>query len=201
MTRAAAEPLAPPAVASRPVPPPEARRPPGVRLVPLAPKRDVRGHLVEVFRSSWVPELCCEQVNAMLTRAGCLRGTHVHATHWDLLTVASGRACVGVRDMRRTSPCFERAWRAELGPEVALVVPPGVAHAVAFREDSVLVTIESTAYDPDDEVKLAWRDLEIPWPDDLEIDDAGQGGESWDAALERVASRQDEWTAQLRFLE
>jgi dTDP-4-dehydrorhamnose 3,5-epimerase-like enzyme len=200
MTAVSAEPLAPDEAASDPVPPGRGVRPPGVRLVPLEPKRDVRGHLVEVFRSDRVPGLACEQVNAMFSRGGCLRGTHVHATHWDLLTLPSGRACVGVRDMRRASPCFGRTWCVELNPEVALVVPPGVAHAVAFREDSVLVTIESAAYDPEDEIKLAWRDLEVAWPADLAIEDAGPSGASWNAALERMASWQADWASQLPFL-
>jgi dTDP-4-dehydrorhamnose 3,5-epimerase len=48
----------------------------------------------------------------------------------------------------------------------AMTVPPGVLHGLYFPVDSILLTVESRVYDPEEEVACQWDDpeLDIPWP-------------------------------------
>ena len=73
----------------------------GVRIWPLEPHHDRRGWLVEAFRESWAPGVEGAQVNITWSRAGTLRGSHVHGKHTDYFVLASGRAAVGIRDVRK----------------------------------------------------------------------------------------------------
>jgi len=104
----------------------------------------------------------------MTSRAGVMRGAHVHLRHADYFMVPQGRGVVGLHDARTASPTFGRACLFELDPAkpVALVVPPGIVHGVYFPVDSLLVTVESELYDPEEEIRCRWSDsnLAIPWP-------------------------------------
>jgi dTDP-4-dehydrorhamnose 3,5-epimerase len=142
--------------------------PPGVRIRPLEPHHDRRGWLVEAFRESWEPGVEGAQVNITWSRARTLRGSHVHGNHTDQFVLASGHAAVGIRDVRKRSPTFGVTALVELSSESpsAMTVPPGVLHGLYFPVDSILVTVESRAYDPEEEVRCRWNDpeLQIPWP-------------------------------------
>ncbi|MEX2221184.1 MAG: dTDP-4-dehydrorhamnose 3,5-epimerase family protein [Candidatus Rokuibacteriota bacterium] len=142
--------------------------PPGVRLRPLEPHHDRRGWLVEAFRESWAPGVEGAQVNLTWSRAGTLRGSHVHGEHTDYFVLASGRSKVGIRDVRKRSAAFGMTAVVELSSESpsAMIVPPGVLHGLYFPVDSILLTVESRVYDPEEEIRCRWDDpeLEIPWP-------------------------------------
>ncbi len=142
--------------------------PPGTRLVPLERHADRRGWLIEAFRRDWGLGIDGAQVNVTWSRAGTLRGTHVHGVHTDLFFVAVGASVVGLRDIRRRSPAFGAGTLLELKAETqaALLVPPGVVHGLYFPVDSLLVTIEGATYDPREEVRCRWSDpeLAIAWP-------------------------------------
>jgi len=117
----------------------------GVRIRPLEPHYDRRGWLVEAFRESWAPGVEGAQVNITWSRAGTLRGSHVHGIHSDYFVLASGRAAVGIRDVRKRSPTFGITAVVELSSESpsAMSVPPGVLHGLYFPVDSILLTVES----------------------------------------------------------
>jgi dTDP-4-dehydrorhamnose 3,5-epimerase len=142
--------------------------PAGVTLQRLTPHPDRRGWLVEVFRESWVPGLDGAQVNLTWSRAGTLRGPHVHGLHTDYFVPASGRTVVGIRDVRKRSATFGTTGLVELSSDTpaALSVPPGVLHGLYFPVDSLLITVESRVYDPVEEIRCRWDDPEvgIAWP-------------------------------------
>jgi dTDP-4-dehydrorhamnose 3,5-epimerase len=140
----------------------------GITTVPLAQHADRRGWLMEAFRDSWLPGVRNVQVNLMLSRANSLRGVHVHGRHSDWFVVVSGRALVGLKDVRRGSPSHgvvESLWLESDAP-CALLVPPGVVHGLLFPVESLLATVESFHYDPGEELRCRWDDpaLGMTWP-------------------------------------
>jgi dTDP-4-dehydrorhamnose 3,5-epimerase len=142
--------------------------PVGVSVRPLTPHHDRRGWLVEAFRDTWAPGVDVAQVNLTWSRAGTLRGSHVHGVHSDYFVLASGRATVGIRDLRKRSSTFGLIALVELSSESpsVMAVPPGVLHGLYFPVDSMLLTVESQLYDPEEEIRCRWSDpeLAIPWP-------------------------------------
>lgn len=112
----------------------------GCAAVPVRPNADARGCLFEIFREEWPGAFRTVQWNACASRAGVMRGVHVHADYDEFYTLPSGRVFLAIRDIRRDSPTFGRTaafeWRAADG--FAVPIPAGVAHAVFFLEDSVL---------------------------------------------------------------
>ena len=163
----------------------------GVRIWPLEPHHDRRGWLVEAFRESWAPGVEGAQVNITWSRAGTLRGSHVHGKHTDYFVLASGRAAVGIRDVRKRSLTFGMTALVELSSESpsAMTVPPGVLHGLYFPVDSILLTVESHVYDPVEEVQCQWDDpeLEIPWPFSSPIlSDGDLGAQSYREMMEAI---------------
>jgi len=142
--------------------------PVGTSLVPLEAHDDERGVFVELYRLEWETGVVPVQWNAVRSRAGVLRGVHVHIRHNDYLTVPFGRASVGLRDLRRGSPTEGVAAVVDLDGErpAALVIPHGVAHGFYFHEPSLHVYAVSEYWDSEDELGCHWADpeLEIPWP-------------------------------------
>ncbi len=143
--------------------------PAGVRLVPLTPHPDERGVFTELFRASWDVGVTPSQWNAVSSRENVLRGVHVHVRHTDYLTLAVGRATIGLHDLRPESPTEGLGTTVELDSEspAALVIPVGVAHGFYFHTDrSVHVYAVSHEFDPADELGCRWDDpeLEIAWP-------------------------------------
>jgi dTDP-4-dehydrorhamnose 3,5-epimerase len=157
--------------------------PRGVTLRPLVPHHDQRGWLVEAFRESWAG-VDGAQVNLMWSRAGTLRGSHVHGLHADYFVLVSGRALVGIRDVRKRSPTFGMTALVDLCSDSpsAMTVPPGVAHGLYFPVESILLTVESRTYDPLEEVRCRWDDPEmgISWPFSAPIvSDDDRGAQSY----------------------
>src|SRR5436189_3835096 len=112
----------------------------GCELVPIAANRDSRGCLMEVYRQSWINAFPTVQWNVCMSDAGVVRGAHVHVDYDEYYTLPKGRVVIGLTDIRRGSSSFRKSvqfdWTAK--DDVAVVVPRGVAHIVAFEEDSVL---------------------------------------------------------------
>jgi len=142
--------------------------PPGVRIRPLEPHHDRRGWLVEAFRDTWESSVGGAQVNLTWSRAGTLRGSHVHGRHADYFVLAAGRTTIGIKDVRKRSPAYGMTAMVELSIEkpTAMTVPPGVLHGLYFPVESTLLTVESHVYDPEEEVCCRWNDpdLGILWP-------------------------------------
>ena len=142
--------------------------PEGVRIVPLAPKADDRGVFTEVFRASWDTGIAPVQWNAVRSEPEVLRGVHVHVRHDDYLLLLQGRASIGLRDLRASSPTRDQVALVELRGDrpAAIAIPHGVAHGFYFHEPSLHLYAVSDYWDPEDELACHWRDpeLRIPWP-------------------------------------
>lgn len=143
------------------------RMPDGVQLISLLPHDDHRGRFVELFREEWNTGVEPIQWNFVRSAANVLRGVHLHPRHGDYLTVAMGRAQVGIRDLRKGSPTENLATSFEMDAAYpcALVVPPGVAHGFWFAEPSLHIYAVTHYFDLDDELACRWNDpdLELRW--------------------------------------
>lgn len=142
--------------------------PDGVVLVPLTPHPDDRGIFTELHRVSWNTGVAPAQWNAVSSEPNVLRGVHVHRRHADYLTLVSGRATIGLHDLRPGSPTEGLGTTVELDASSpsGLVIPVGVAHGFYFREASIHVYAVSHEFDPADELGCRWDDpeLAIEWP-------------------------------------
>jgi len=141
----------------------------GCSAVPVRPNSDDRGCLFEIFREEWPGAFRTVQWNACASRAGVIRGVHVHVDYDEFYTLPSGRVFLALRDIRRASPTFGASvgieWSAD--DQFAVPVPAGVAHAVFFLEDSVLAFGLSSYWTAElDVVGCRWDDLDpsIQWP-------------------------------------
>lgn len=140
----------------------------GVRLASLTTHRDERGGFCELFREEWRTGVTPVQWNVVDSQPGVLRGVHVHVRHADYLTVAAGRASIGLRDLRAGSPSEGQSAVVELdgAAREAISIPVGVAHGFLFHEPTTHVYAVSRYWDPADELACHWADpeLEIAWP-------------------------------------
>ncbi len=140
----------------------------GVSVLPLEMRRDERGHLTELFRAGDVAGFEPEQWHLLATRAGGLRGMHVHARHDDYKVVLQGRVALALKDLRRDSPSERAAELHELsGDELrAVFIPVGVAHGILAHDWSLVAVGVTHVYDPADDFEFRWDDLElgVDWP-------------------------------------
>lgn len=141
----------------------------GCTPVPVRANFDHRGCLFEIFREEWPGAFKTVQWNACASRAGVMRGVHVHVDYDEFYTLPSGRVFIALRDIRRASPTFGVSvgfeWSAAAG--FAVPVPAGVAHAVFFICDSVLAFGLSGYWKAElDIIGCRWNDLDptLPWP-------------------------------------
>lgn len=132
---------------------------------------DERGSFGELWRASWTSPLGepMRQANLSRSRAGVLRGLHLHRRQADLWVLAEGRAVIGLVDVR---PRLEgggpaRATTLEAGPGDAVYLPAGIAHGFYARDDIMLIYLVTNEYDGSDELGFAWDDptVGIAWPD------------------------------------
>ena len=169
--------------------------PDGVELHRLEPHADARGAFTELFRDSWGLGVAPVQWNAVRSEANVLRGVHAHWRHADYLTVVSGRATIGLHDLREGSPTEGLGTAVELEADApaALAIPTGVAHGFYFHEPSIHVYAVSHEWDPSDELGCRWNDpeLRISWPctdpllseRDRNLDPLNELRVAWRAAL------------------
>lgn len=149
---------------------PHASAPPiaGIQLRPLTMHADARGCFTEVFRQHWDVGLQPVQWNIVRSVPNVLRGVHLHRRHADYLTILTGRALVGLCDLRPESPTHGVAGLVEMvGDDLAgLEIPPGVAHGFYFVESSLHLYAVTHYWDHADELGCRWNDpdLRIPWP-------------------------------------
>jgi dTDP-4-dehydrorhamnose 3,5-epimerase len=139
----------------------------GCELVPVLANRDDRGCLSELFRESEAFQAV--QWNACASKAGVVRGAHVHVDYDEYYTLPRGRVVLGLADIRRTSPTYRRStqilWEDKDG--FAVVIPRGVAHVLLFEQDSLLVFGLSGYWQAKyDIVGCQWDDpeLDLQWP-------------------------------------
>lgn len=152
-----------------PIAPTAITLPDGVRVHHLTMHGDDRGVFTEVFRSEWDTGIEPVQWNMVRSAAGVLRGVHTHPRHADYLLILSGRASIGLRDLRRDSPTEGLPALISVDGDnlIALTIPPGVAHGFLFHEPSMHVYAVSHYWDVADELACHWADpaLEIEWPE------------------------------------
>jgi dTDP-4-dehydrorhamnose 3,5-epimerase len=138
---------------------------PGVIHTKLEVHADERGAFIEIMRAGAYPEVFV-QSNHSRSLAGVLRGLHYHRHQADLWYVISGRARVGLADLRTRSATPATATVVLSGDEPAtLYIPPGVAHGFLAEEPVDLVYWVTAYYDASDEHGVAWNDasLAIDW--------------------------------------
>jgi dTDP-4-dehydrorhamnose 3,5-epimerase len=142
--------------------------PAGVLHQPLEPRADERGVFTELFRDSWSLEVNPVQWNGVTSVANVLRGVHAHWQHADYLTVFTGRATIGLHDLREGSATEGLGATVELRADqpTGLVVPPGVAHGFYFHEPSLHIYAVDHEWDLADELGCRWDEpgLGIDWP-------------------------------------
>jgi dTDP-4-dehydrorhamnose 3,5-epimerase-like enzyme len=141
----------------------------GCSSVPVRSNADHRGCLFEIFREEWPGAFKTVQWNACASKAGVMRGVHVHVDYDEFYTLPKGRVFIALKDIRRGSVTFGRCvafeWSARDG--FAVPVPAGVAHAVYFIEDSVLAFGLSRYWQAElDVLGCRWDELDpfIVWP-------------------------------------
>jgi dTDP-4-dehydrorhamnose 3,5-epimerase len=137
----------------------------GVRIWRPQVHADSRGRFVEVFRTAAVPEPLV-QSNHSRSAAGVLRGLHYHRHQADLWYLVSGRAQVGLADLRtRGSAPVTHTFVLDGETPTAVYVPTGVAHGYLALTEIDLIYWVTREYDPADENGVAWDDptLAIAW--------------------------------------
>lgn len=172
---------------------------PGVTRLDLVPHVDERGWFAratcaDVLDQAGLVPTIAQTSLSFNARRGTLRGLHWQApphTEAKVVRVLAGAIVDVVVDLRPDSPTWRQYLAVDLtGPEVALYLPPGVAHGFQTLTDHTLVHYQmSASYVPDAARGLRWDDprLQIPWPvrppilsprdqawpflDDLDLDD------------------------------
>ena len=148
--------------------PTTAELPHGVRVEALSPHPDERGWLCELYRESDCAGPVPVQWNVIHSGAGVLRGVRVHVRNADSVVLVSGRAYVGMQDLRPGSPTDGSAVLLPLSVEcpTRVTIPAGIAHGFYFPEPAILLVGLTHAWDPGDEYGCSWADpdLRIPWP-------------------------------------
>ena len=144
---------------------------PGVLRARLTRHEDERGSFTELWRASWLRAEASSpfvQANLSRSRAGVLRGLHVHARQADLWVVVEGSAFVAVVDLRDavTGRGEPRSADMDLSPDDALYIPPLVAHGFYARTDLALTYLVTEEFDGSDEHGFAWNDprASVSWP-------------------------------------
>ncbi len=141
-----------------------------VLLRPLQIHADARGSFTETYRREWLPADAREmvQANVSRSRAGVLRGPHLHRRQADYWVVIEGRAFVGLLDLRSGSSTERERQQLTLDADEpqGLYIPPGVAHGFYAETDVVLHYLVDAYHDGSDELGIAWDDpdLGIAWP-------------------------------------
>jgi dTDP-4-dehydrorhamnose 3,5-epimerase len=145
----------------------EAPLPAGVRRYPIDAFPDHRGRFAELYRETWDTGVRPVQWNLMESKAGTLRGVHVHIQHDDYLLQLVGRCDVALVDLRKGSSTEGLATVVTLDAAelVGLTIPHGVAHGLWHPVDSLQVLGVSHYYDKIDEQGCRWDDpaLALGW--------------------------------------
>ncbi|MCW5745589.1 MAG: dTDP-4-dehydrorhamnose 3,5-epimerase family protein [Alphaproteobacteria bacterium] len=142
--------------------------PPGVQVSPLKPHADDRGTFTELFREEWPTGCRAVQWNAVQSRAGVLRGVHVHGDHSDYLVVVSGVLILGLHDIRQNSGFagWSQTFELDATTPTAVTIPPGVCHGFYFPIASTHIYAVSEYWNARDELgcRFDCAELGLQWP-------------------------------------
>ena len=132
----------------------------GVRRIPLRRFEDSRGWFMELYRESWLPERA-RQSNLSFSRAGVIRGLHLHRRGQDdLFLCLQGTARVVVLDTATGETFTEDIGDAN---PAAIHITHGLAHGFEALTDILFcyhVTVEYDPNDPDEET-VSWNDPRV----------------------------------------
>jgi len=166
----------------------------GVRVTGVEVHHDARGSFRECFVAGRDLGIEPQQWSVVVSRRGTLRGMHLHARHDELFSVVSGRAYVGLYDVRRDSPTSGRSalYLVDERDPVRLVFPRGIVHGWLFDADSVHLQATSEphhSYSDDDNLGCHWSDpaLGIAWPFEPTI--VSERADAFGTLAELVAQR------------
>lgn len=136
---------------------------PGVRLFDLTVFADERGSFCEAFKASRIGPGPWVQWNVSRSRAGVVRGLHLHRRQIDYWHIVSGSATAALVDRRKDSPTFGRSLCISLSGDrpQTLLIPTGVLHGFRANTDVVLMYLLDREYDPTDELGVRWDDREL----------------------------------------
>jgi len=174
----------------------------GLLLVRRRPRRDDRGeftrlHCVRDFQELGVLEGGMVQTNLSVTRqVGTVRGFHVlrePSREHKLVVCLRGSVWDVALDLRDGSPTVHRTFGIRLSEreDVAVLVPPGVAHGFQSLEpDAMLLYQHSDFYQPELDMGVDALDpaIDVSWP--LEVSNRSER----DRALPLLADVTDRWT-------
>lgn len=159
---------------------------PGVLVATVEAHEDIRGRFVEIMRTAKYPGSFA-QSNHSHSKEGVLRGLHYHRHQADLWYVVSGRAQVGLVDLRaRAHSPRSMTLILERETPTTVYIPPGVAHGFLALTDVDLIYWVTREYDASDEYGIAWNDptLGIEWQSDQPViseRDATNARLDWDS--------------------
>lgn len=136
-------------------------------LIDLKRFEDSRGSFCEAFRASWIKNpLPWVQWNVSRSRAGVLRGLHMHRRQTDYWHIVTGEAVAALVDVRPDSPTRGKAMCVPLSGDrpQAIAIPPGILHGFYATTDLVLMYLLDQEYDPTDELSVRWNDQALGLP-------------------------------------
>jgi len=122
----------------------------GVRVDPLEVKRDDRGWLTEVLRSSNLSGgTRMSQLYVTVGNPGKTKGKHYHTRKTEWFSVVSGDAKLFLRDTRTGEETVVPMGDKNL---VTVTIPPHVAHAITSDGTApfYLIVVVSEEFDPSD---------------------------------------------------
>lgn len=142
--------------------------PHGMTIFPLPHFPDERGSLTEICRESWLGEVAPVQWNCVRSKAGVMRGMHVHLRYYEYYAVMAGSLMVGFQDTRHGSPTLGLTGVFTIRAEDNLAVSsaPGILHGLYFPEETVLLAGAGHYFHLDNELGCHWKDpaIQIVWP-------------------------------------
>lgn len=143
-----------------------------VKLGPLDEKKDLRGSFTEIFYDSWDSGIKPAQWSFIKSTAGTLRGMHLHQRHDEYFLLVSGKAYVGLKDLRPNSVTQNQAalYVFDAAELTYLSFPTGILHGWYFSEDAMHIQAVSEDYEhyaTNDNPGCRWDDpdLNIDWPE------------------------------------
>lgn len=122
----------------------------GVKIDALDIKRDERGWLTEILRSSALADGArMSQLYVTVGNQGITKGKHYHRRKTEWFSVISGKATLFLRDIRTGEE-----QRVPMGEDhmVTVTIPPHVGHAIANDGEApfYLVVVVSEEFNPED---------------------------------------------------
>lgn len=128
----------------------------GVRVDVLDVKRDERGWLAEVLRTSHLPNGAqLSQLYVTVGNPGKTKGKHYHERKTEWFSVVSGTATLYLKDTRTGQEEVVRMGEQNM---VTVTIPPFVAHAITGVDTRpfILIVAVSEEFNPRDPDTLAF---------------------------------------------